>query len=93
MSLIRIYYHGGEDDRMALEGLEFHPELLEMLHDAGIVEIRGGFIGRGQLQRIYKLMRLRSGMGVNLPGAAIILDLLDRIEDLQAEVERLKRGR
>ncbi len=35
-------------------------------------------------------MRLRRTLGVNLPGAAIILDLLERIEMLQDEVNKLK---
>ncbi|MBC7324648.1 MAG: molecular chaperone, partial [Moorella sp. (in: Bacteria)] len=32
-------------------------------------------------------------LGVNLPGATIILELLDRIEQLQEEIEKLQRAR
>ena len=92
MSLI-FYYHDGEESRLAVDSLEFHPEMLEILQQLGIIEIREGFIERSHLQRVYKTMRLRRGLGINLPGAAVILDLLDRIDQLQAEVESLKRGR
>lgn len=92
MTLMRIYYHSWEDDWIAVERLEIHPEMLELLQQAGIIEIKGGHIGRDHLKRVYKLMRLRNCLGVNLPGAAVILDLLDQIDELQNEVERLKRG-
>ena len=71
--------------------LDLHPELLRMLEELGIVEIREETIRPRQLQRVYRMLRLRQTMGVNLPGAAIILDLLERIEALQADVDRLKK--
>ena len=93
MTLMRIYYQGWEDDHLEIESLEFHPELLQTLHELGIIEISGGYIKRSQLRRLYKLQRLRDCLGVNLTGSAIILDLLERIEELQAELDYLKGGR
>jgi MerR family transcriptional regulator/heat shock protein HspR len=93
MSIVRWYYHYNDDDdeRLPLCELDLHPELLQMLEELGVVEIREETIRPRQLQRVYRMLRLRQTMGVNLPGAAIILDLLERIETLQAEVDRLKK--
>ncbi|MEW6273749.1 MAG: chaperone modulator CbpM [Bacillota bacterium] len=93
MTLLRIYYHGGEQEKLDICGLEFHPEMLEILHELGIIEIREGCLGPEQLRRIYKLLRLKNSLGVNLSGAAVILELLDRIEELQEEIEKLRRAR
>lgn len=93
MTLLRIYYQGGEQEKIDVRALEFHPEMLQTLHELGIIEIREGRLGAEQLQRVYKLIRLKNCLGVNLPGAAIILELLDRIEQLQEEIEKLQRAR
>jgi DNA-binding transcriptional MerR regulator len=39
--------------------------------------------------RVRRMLRLHRDLGVNLAGAAIIVDLLERIERLEAEVARL----
>jgi len=93
MTLLRIYYHGGEQEKIDVRALEFHPEMLQILSELGIIEIQEGCLSPEQLQRIYKLIRLKNCLGVNLPGAAIILELLDRIEQLQEEIEKLQRAR
>lgn len=41
--------------------------------------------------RIQKLMRLVNDLGVTLDSGSIIVDLIDRIEELENEVEELKR--
>lgn len=42
--------------------------------------------------RVSKLVRLQHDLGVNLEGAAIIIDLLDRITELEHQLNAL-RGR
>jgi chaperone modulatory protein CbpM len=42
--------------------------------------------------RLRRMLRLRTDLGVNLTGAAIILDLLDRLESVQAELARARGG-
>ena len=42
--------------------------------------------------RLKRMLRLHGDLGVNLTGAAIIVDLIERLEGLEAELARL-RGR
>jgi len=92
---LQIYRHtlplGEEDGWIDVNTLEIHPELAERLSELGIIEVRQGYIRARQVRRVQKLMRLRRSLGVNLPGAAIILDLLERLETLEDEIEKLKR--
>jgi len=92
---LQIYRHtlslNDDDTWVDVRTLEIHPDVAYKLAELGIIEISSGHIPAAQVQRIRKLMRLRRGLGVNVPGAAIILDLLDKIELLQEEIERLKR--
>jgi MerR family transcriptional regulator/heat shock protein HspR len=41
----------------------------------------------GAVPRIRMIQRLRSDIGINLPGISIILDLQDRIQQLQRELD------
>jgi DNA-binding transcriptional MerR regulator len=36
--------------------------------------------------RIRKIVRLRNDLGINYPGIGVVLDLLERIEELEAEL-------
>jgi len=92
---IQIYRHtlptAEDSEWVDLESLEIHPDIVQQLVEWGIVEIRGSHVHFRQAVRLQKLMRLRRKLGVNLPGAAIIVDLLERIETLQDEIDRLKK--
>jgi len=92
---LQIYHHnipsGDEDSWIDVSSLEIHPELAQWLAEFGIVEINNGYMRVSQAARLSKLQRLRSRLGVNIHGAAVILELLERIEALQEEIERLKR--
>jgi DNA-binding transcriptional MerR regulator len=41
--------------------------------------------------RLRRMRRLRADLGVNLVGAAIILDLVDRLDHLHAELKERRR--
>lgn len=71
--------------------LGLHPEMLERLVALGILEVRRGMVTPDQVRRLQKIFRLRGTLGVNLTGAAIIVDLLERMEKLEDELERLRR--
>ncbi len=92
MTLIKIYYHS-IDEKLPVSQLDFHPELLEILEEMGILKIKDECIDTGDLRKLNKVMRLKSFLGVNLTGAAIIADLLERIEDLEEEIKYLKKMR
>lgn len=41
--------------------------------------------------RIHKLMRLVNDLDISFDGGTIIVDLLERVEDLEKEIDELKR--
>jgi chaperone modulatory protein CbpM len=66
-------------------------ELVVEIVAEGIVEPRGTERGQWRFSgvamvRVQRVARLQQDLGINLPGAALALDLLD-------ELERLRRGR
>lgn len=89
MTLVKIYYENSEE-MLPLSSLDFHPDLLIHLAELGIITLQQNMISISDLRRVNKILRLKSLLGVNLTGAAIILDLLDRIETLEAEIQSLK---
>lgn len=92
---LQVHYHHaltpGEEVWVDVQNLELHPEVVKHLAEMGIVEFREGLIPARQVARLQKIARLRRDLGVNLQGAAVILDLLDRLERLQEELERLRK--
>lgn len=89
MTLIKIYYASNEE-MFSLSDLEFNPDLLISLDELGIITLHQDYISGNDLRRVKRILRLKSLLGVNLNGAAIILDLLDRIEELEAEIQSQK---
>ncbi|MBC7288291.1 MAG: MerR family transcriptional regulator [Armatimonadetes bacterium] len=86
-----VYYIG-----VAARLVGVHPQTLRSYERLGFV--RPYRTQRGQrlyseadLDRVRQVRRLIEELGVNLAGVEVILNLLDRIEKLQAEVEALKR--
>ena len=70
-------------------------EIIDRLEAEGILERAGQ--GRRQrrftatsLKRTRITLRLQRDLGVNLAGAALALDLLERIEQLQARLKALR---
>jgi chaperone modulatory protein CbpM len=71
-----------------------HAEWVMELVDEGVIEPRSGAAPQWRFSatsivRVGKAQRLQSDLGVNLPGVALALQLLDRIEALEA---RLRAG-
>ncbi len=91
MKLIRIHCHTDIEEKVTDCYLEFHPDLLAIYEDMGVIEKKANGIRYEELHRLEKIIRLKRNCGVNTVGASIIVDLLDRIENLQEEVERLRR--
>lgn len=75
---------------ISIHTLEYHPELLHRLALLGVVEIKDERIHAREIKRLKKVLCLRRNLGVNLAGASIILDLLDKVESLQEQVRKLQ---
>ncbi len=43
------------------------------------------------LRRVRRVHRLQRDLDINLPGAALVIELLDELESLRARVRRLER--
>jgi chaperone modulatory protein CbpM len=71
--------------------------LVSRLAQAGLIETIEGDEGerlltRGAVIRLRRMQRLRRDLGVNFAGAAVILDLVSRMEEMNRELARLHRG-
>ena len=82
------------DDAAARVGL--HPVLIERFVEFGLVEPaeRTGAelrLDAACLPRLTTIARLRSDLGVNLHGVAVILDLVDRLAALERELTWLRQ--
>lgn len=75
--------------------VNLHPQTLRNYEEAGLVVPRrspGNFrlYTERDVQRLRKIVRLTNDLGVNLAGVAVVLNLTERLESLQAEVEALR---
>jgi MerR family transcriptional regulator/heat shock protein HspR len=72
------------------------PESVRKLVDVGLIEPScqtwsGPLFPRSSLERLRRILRLRHDLGINLAGIAAVLDMRERIESLQREVQRLRQ--
>ena len=95
MTLRRI-----EPEQLTLENLAacagVHPTLITYFVEYGLLKpsTRTGtqwLFDTACITRLRTIERLRRDLGANLPGIAVILDLLDRLTSLQREVEQWRR--
>jgi len=95
MTLCRV-----ESEQLTLESLAacagVHPALITYFVEYGLLEpiTRTGtqwLFDTACIARLRTIERLRCDLGANLPGIAVILDLLDRLTSLQREVEQWRR--
>jgi MerR family transcriptional regulator/heat shock protein HspR len=92
MKLLRMVFPA-EENWLPISRLSIHPGLLDILEELGVIEIVNEQVEQNDLQRINKIMRLRDSLGINLNGAILICDLMERITELEDEVRRLKEKR
>jgi hypothetical protein len=72
-----------------------HPELVQQFVEFGLlqpVEEQDAilFFDASDVIRLAAIGRLRSELGINLPGVAVVLELLDRIRALERENRSLR---
>jgi chaperone modulatory protein CbpM len=68
-----------------------HPTLVERLVALGLIEPLDGRTDRfppDVTLRLQRALRLRRDLGLSYNGAALVLELLDRIEDLERRLEQ-----
>jgi len=72
-----------------------HPELLERMVELGLIEPVQYepeiLFAPGTLAYVGRAMRLRNDLGVNWAGVGLVMDLLERISQLESEISRLKK--
>ncbi|MCB2215245.1 chaperone modulator CbpM [Desulfofustis glycolicus] len=74
--------------------VDVHPDLLQRFVVYGLIDPEIDkpcllFADRA-IVRIRKIQRLRGDLGLNLAGCGVVLDLLDRIDDLEREIHYLR---
>ncbi len=89
LQLVRLNWESEDHTgRAYMDGLTFQPLLLERLAGLGIIEPKNGMLTWEEAERVQKILRIRQSLGVNLSGAAIIIDLMERLEVLEDEINR-----
>jgi len=64
--------------------------VLEGFVQLGIVEPIGTMLHRRDIARIAQIQRLRQDLGLNLVGAAMVLDMAEEIAQLRAQLKAYK---
>jgi hypothetical protein len=86
-------------DDLTLEHLaahaEMHPALVERLVDCGLLQpVASGaaifLFDSSKIVRLRSIKRLRRDLGINLQGIAVVLDLIERLRDLERENASLR---
>jgi DNA-binding transcriptional MerR regulator len=81
----------GELARLA----RLHPEMVDKLVDWGLIEpVKWEpklLFPETAVPRIWRIMRLRRDLGINWSGIGVVLDLLDKIEELEREIAWLRK--
>jgi len=77
--------------RVQIDELPFQPLLLERLAALGVIEPRHSSLTLEEVDKVSRILRIRQSFGVNISGATIIVDLLDRMEEKE-ELLRNKSG-
>ncbi|HEX2949479.1 MAG TPA: chaperone modulator CbpM [Armatimonadota bacterium] len=74
--------------------LEIHPQTLRLYERQGLIhpQRRGNIrlFSEADIDRLRQILRLKDDLGVNSAGIEVILNLLDRIEELQLEIDRIR---
>jgi DNA-binding transcriptional MerR regulator len=71
-----------------------HIGLVERLVEFGVIEpdvASSRLFAASAVDRLRCVMRLRRDLGVNLAGAAVILEMREQLRSLRAELERMRR--
>jgi DNA-binding transcriptional MerR regulator len=73
-------------------GVEY--SFVRVLVEHGVIHVERGAPPRVSQEvtlRINKVVRLQRDLGVNVPGASVVLDLLERIDELERQLRSRRR--
>jgi len=80
---------------VAAEMVGIHPQTLRHYERIGLIEPERSdgnirLYSERDLERVRQIRRLIDDLGVNLAGVEVILNLTERIEELQVELDRMQ---
>lgn len=82
---------------IAAKMVDMHPQTLRLYERLGLLKPARQGLNRlyseHDIARLRQIQRLTQDMGVNLAGVEIILNLLEKIEELQDELEQSRQQR
>lgn len=64
--------------------------VIEQFVQVGLIEPIGSMLHEQEIVRIAQIQRLRQDLGLNLVGAAMVLDMAQEIAQLRARLEALQ---
>ena len=75
-----------------------HPDLVRRLVALGLLEAERDaaddlWLAPGELAAVARIQRLRAGFSLNYAAVGLVMDLLDRIDELEAALRRAPRSR
>ena len=75
-----------------------HPDMVRRLVALGLLRCRSAAGGEfwftpSELAVVARIQRLRTGLGLNYAAIGVVLDLLDRIEELETDSRTRRRAR
>jgi DNA-binding transcriptional MerR regulator len=92
-ALIRYRRRGRLDLESFARAADLHPELVRRLVALGLLEPDRDAAGRlwfgpAQVQEVARIQRLRAGFSLNYAALGLVLELLDRVAELQAALRK-----
>jgi hypothetical protein len=66
--------------------------VIQVYVQLGIIESTGSMLPSREIARIAQIQRLRQDLGLNLVGAAMVLDLAQEVAQLRAQLEVYRSG-
>ena len=79
---------------IAAKKVEMHPQTLRLYERMGLVKPARLGLNRlysdADIERLRQIQRLTQEMGVNLAGVEVILDLLQKMDTMHHEIEKLR---